>query len=93
MIHNRGRLFAIKADQSDGRQGRVCVCGKVMHPSRRSARRHLKTFRGVKAYDGEVYRCKQSGAWHVGWPKWKRGLPLLESFRKALFMIAFEVEL
>lgn len=89
-MHNPGADFAIRADRTSGLDSTHCVCGKTAHPSRRSAKRHLKTLKGTRLYGGEVYRCRQSAAtvWHVGWSKRKRGLPILEAFRVALMELA-----
>ena len=40
--------------------------GKVRHPSRAGAKRHLRTLVGCYGYAGHIYRCPACAGWHVG---------------------------
>lgn len=48
---------------------RCYATAKLCHPSKSSARKHLKALRQNKDYGGEVYYCDRCQGWHVGWFK------------------------
>lgn len=50
----------------------ICITTSKETHTREKARSHLRGLRIRKQYDGQVYRCRHCGGWHVGS---RKGIP------------------